>query len=341
MTRPDFEDALSKHRREIQSLDGEILRLIAKRGEIAHEIGMLKRDARIPLRNYEVESRVVTRLRDRARELGLDGSVGEELAVFLIRRAVETQSPLVDSLHDGDRRRVLVVGGCGGMGRWVSRFLHVQGHTVRVHDPADAEGGFPRVSTLAEGAAWAELTLLAVPIGATAAALHEIASHNPPGVVAEMCSVKSHLVDDLSALRERGVRVVSFHPMFGPGARVLSGKQVLICRAGHARDEAIVEELFTATSAQVVPVDLAEHDRHMAAVLGMAHLLNVGFARALDLFGLSFAELAAVSGVTFRRQAGTTREVASENPRLYYEIQERNPHTKEVLRTLIDAFEEI
>ncbi len=334
-------DPLERHREEIRALDAEILRLVARRAGVAREIGQRKRDARIPLRDFDVESRVIDRLRRRAEELGLPGDVGCDLALFLIDKAVELQGPIVDSVYDGDRRRVLVIGGLGGMGRWISRFLNVQGHTVRVLDPRDGESLFPRAASLDEGLAWAELTVLAVPIGACGDVLRRIGALRPTGVVAEMCSVKSHLLDVLAELRAQGVRVVSFHPMFGPAVRLLSGKQIVLCRGGAREDERVVEELFAATSARLVEVPLADHDRAMAAVLGLAHLVNLGFARSLERFGIPWADLEDVAGVTFRQQTATTREVASENPRLYYEIQERNPHTDEALRTLIAALEEL
>lgn len=334
-------DPLEQHREEIRALDAEILRLVARRAGVAREIGQRKRDARIPLRDFEVESRVVDRLRRRAVELGLPGDLGEDLALFLIDKAVELQGPIVDSVYDGDRRRVLVVGGLGGMGKWISHFLNVQGHTVHVLDPAEGDSIFPRAASLEAGLAWAELTLLAVPIGACPDVLRRVGVASPPGVVAEMCSVKSHLLPLLADLRARGVRVASFHPMFGPSVRMLSGKRIVICRGGSREDEAVVEDLFASTSARLVEVPLEEHDRAMAAVLGLAHLVNLGFARALERYGIPSAHLDDVAGVTFRRQAATTREVASENPRLYYEIQERNPHTDAALRTLIASLEEL
>jgi hypothetical protein len=48
-----------------------------------------------------------------------------------------------------------------------------------------------------------------------------------------------------------------------------------------------------------------------------------------------------VAGVTFGRQMATTREVASENPSLYYEIQALNeltPETGRWLRTALDEW---
>jgi prephenate dehydrogenase len=50
--------------------------------------------------------------------------------------------------------------------------------------------------------------------------------------------------------------------------------------------------------------------------------------------------MAEVAGVTFTKQLGTTREVTSENPGLYFEIQHLNPITPETGRWLRQSLDE-
>ena len=118
------------------------------------------------------------------------------------------------------------------------------------------------------------------------------------------------------------MRVVSFHPMFGPGVAMLSGRKIILCSEGRREDREVVRGLFASTSAQIVEMTAREHDRRMALVLGMVHLSNLALARALARSGRSFADLQSVAGVTFAKQMATTREVVAENAALYYEIQE-------------------
>ena len=79
--------------------------------------------------------------------------------------------------------------------------------------------------------------------------------------------------------------------------------------------------LFAETSARLVEMSAEEHDRRMGLVLGLTHLSNFVFARALSHSKLSAADLDEVAGVTFTKQLVTTREVTAENPGLYFEIQ--------------------
>jgi chorismate mutase / prephenate dehydrogenase len=335
----DLHALLEQHRRDIEALDRRILHLVCERLELARQVGDLKRSLAVPLRNFGVEAQVYRRFEDASSLLGLDASLGRDLARFLIEKAVEEQATLRDAVYSGDALDTVVVGGKGGMGRWIARFLAGQGHRVRVVDPASGETPFDEMGSLAD-AIDADLIMVAVPMTVCPEILNELGRLRPRGIVAEMCSLKTHLEPVLQGLRSAGIRVISFHPMFGPDVRMLEGRTVVMCTDAPRADLDVVEGLFADTSARLVEMAPAEHDRRMGLVLGLTHLANLVFARALVHSGVGSTELAEVAGVTFGRQIATTREVARENPSLYYEIQTLNEVTPETGRWLRRALDE-
>ena len=330
---------LEQHRRDIEALDRRILHLVCERLELARQVGDLKRALAVPVRNFGVEAQVYRRFEDASSLLGLDAGLGRDLARFLIEKAVEEQATLQDAVYSGDALDTVVVGGKGGMGRWISRFLAGQGHRVRVIDPSSCDTPFEEAGSL-QDAADADLIMVAVPMTVCAEILEELGALQPRGVVAEMCSLKGHLQTVLDRLRSTGIRVVSFHPMFGPDVRMLEGRTVAFCSDAPRADLETVEGLFADTSARLVEMDPGEHDRRMGLVLGLTHLANLVFARALVHSGVGSPALAEVAGVTFGRQMATTREVAGENPSLYYEIQALNKLTPDTGRWLRQALDE-
>jgi chorismate mutase/prephenate dehydrogenase len=330
---------LEQHRRDIEALDRRILHLVCERLELARQIGELKQTAGIPLRNFKVEAEVYQRFEDASSLLGLDAVLGRDLASFLIGKAVEEQAVHRDTHYQGDALRAMVVGGKGGMGRWTARFLRGQGHRVTVFDPAPAASNFTEADELA-AAVDADLIVIAVPMSACAAVLEELAALGVSGVVAEMCSLKGHLLLQMEKLRSEGLRLVSFHPLFGPDVRMLSGRTVVFCSEGRDEDLDVVRGLFNETSARLVDMSVAEHDRRMGLVLGLTHLANLVFARALSHSSVAASDLTEVAGVTFTKQLATTREVAAENPGLYFEIQTLNRLTPETGKWLRQALDE-
>jgi chorismate mutase/prephenate dehydrogenase len=339
ITVTDPQNLLEQHRRDIEALDRRILHLVCERLELARQVGDLKRTLAVPLRNFGVEAQVYRRFEDASSFLGLDPALGRDLARFLIEKAVEEQATLRDAVYVGDALDTVVVGGKGGMGRWIARFLAGQGHRVRVVDPAEGETPFEEAESLSV-AGDADLVMVAVPMTVCPEILDRLGAMGPRGIVAEMCSLKAHLGPVIERLRSAGTRVISFHPMFGPDVKMLEGRTVAFCTDAPRGDLDVVEGLFADTSARLVEMAPDEHDRRMGLVLGLTHLANLVFARALVHAGVGAPELAEVAGVTFGRQIATTREVASENPSLYYEIQALNELTPETGRWLRRALDE-
>ena len=331
---------LDQHRRDIEALDRRILHLICERLELARQIGELKQTTGIPLRNFKVESEVYSRFGEASQLLGLDEDLGRDLATFLISKAVEEQAVQRDTVYQGNALRALVVGGKGGMGRWIARFLRGQGHRVTICDPDPVESDFTEVSDIRAAAPEADLIIIAVPMSACPKVLEELAQLAVTGVVAEMCSLKGHLLPFIERLRKGGLRLVSFHPLFGPDVRMLSGRTIVFCDEASSEDLEVVRGLFGETSARLVDMSSAEHDRRMGLVLGLTHLTNLVFARALSHSSIGAADLSEVAGVTFTKQLGTTLEVTAENPGLYFEIQALNQLTPETGKWLRQALEE-
>ena len=331
---------LDQHRRDIEALDRRILHLICERLELARQIGELKQTAGIPLRNFKVESEVYSRFEEASRLLGLDEGLGRDLATFLISKAVEEQAVHRDTVYQGNALRALVVGGKGGMGRWIARFLRGQGHRVTIYDPDPADSDFSEATSLQAAASEADLIIIAVPMSVCPEVLRNLAQLGASGVVAEMCSLKGHLLPLIKQLREDGLRLVSFHPLFGPDVRMLSGRTIVFCDEARIKDLEVVRGLFGETSARLVDMSSSEHDRRMGLVLGLTHLANLVFARALSHSSIDAADLSEVAGVTFNKQLGTTLEVTAENPGLYFEIQALNQLTPETGKWLRQALEE-
>jgi chorismate mutase/prephenate dehydrogenase len=89
--------------------------------------------------------------------------------------------------------------------------------------------------------------------------------------------------------------------------------------------------LFAHTAADCVDLSLEEHDEVMAWVLGLSHLVNIAFASALAESGEAVPLLRQISSSTFNAQLKVAAQVVSENPHLYYEIQQGNDMTDEVV----------
>ena len=327
------EDDLETLRDRIRRLDDELLAKAAERVSLARRLGEIKRREGLPTVDYAQERVVLDHAREAAAAHGLDPRVAEDLLARLIGAAVSAQDE--DSLRltrAGAGQKAIVVGGAGRMGRWLTRFLSAQGFVTGSVDPAGPRELHEWALRALPGA---ELVMCATPPAATAELYREWAKQPPRGVICDIASIKTPLLEPIRALREAGARVASIHPMFGPSVAILRDADVVICDTGDAAAGAVVERLFEPTTAHLVHVPLADHDQIMADLLSLAHATAIAFALALP------AETHPVRSTTFQALETLAAAVVRESPDVYYEIQAMNPHSPAALERLRGALERI
>lgn len=324
---------LENLRRRIRNLDAALLGLVAERMELAREAGAMKRAAGLPLRDFEVEKRVLERAAEAAGGLGLAGDVARGVMSQLVEEACRVQEEAHFSAFTGEAESILIVGGRGKMGGWFARFLGNQGHRVRLWDLSDA-GASPDLDTSLAGTS---LALVAVSLDAVAPTIERVAASGYEGVICDIASLKAHLRAPVERARALGARVTSIHPMFGPGARTLSDKVVCLCDCGDREAMERAAALFRDTAARLVELSLEEHDRLASYVLGLSHFVNLVYSSVLERSGCSRAQLDAVASTTFRAQVATAASVVQENPSLYYSIQRLNPASPRIYREVAAA----
>jgi chorismate mutase/prephenate dehydrogenase len=333
---------LQELRRRLDEIDTGIVDLIAERQAVVTTIGEHKLQAGLPLRHYEREREVIERGMARAEALGLEGAVARDILQTLIHHSLSNQEAhqLVRSDH-GQGRRALVIGGLGRMGVWMSHYLDMVGYTVDVADTVRTESPFTQVDDWPSVVHDYDLVVVAAPLRPSNEILLQLAELKPGSLVFDIGSLKSPMREGLEALNEAGCKVCSVHPMFGPNDVGLSGRHILFVDVGNGDATAEARALFAHTAADCVELSLEEHDEVMAWVLGLSHLVNIAFAGALAQSGEAVPLLRQISSSTFNAQLEVATNVVSENPRLYYEIQQGNANTEEVSRHFRAVLDEL
>ncbi len=327
------DDNLDALRERIRQVDLELVQKAAERVELARQVGEIKRRQNLPTVDYIQERVVVERARMMARERGLDPGMAEDLFAALILSAVTAQDR--DNLRRaavGTGKSAVIVGGAGRMGRWMREFLSAQGFTAGILDPAAEkdENDWAR-ETLPS----AELVVCSTPPAATAELYTRWTEKPPEGVVVDIASIKTPLIGPIDALQGAGGSVASIHPLFGPSIDLLRETDVVICDTGDSEAAAAVEKLFEPTTAHIVHLPLAEHDRIMADLLSLGHAAAIAFALALP------ETEHPVRSTTFRALESIAAAVVRESPDVYYEIQTSNPHATGAYDRLRTALERI
>lgn len=211
----------------------------------------------------------------------------------------------------------------------------------RLH-PALSDGALDRATTkVDEGVAGADLIVLGAPVLANEALLAQVWRAASAGaVVTDVGSTKRGIVtaaDRLAAARPE-VQFVGSHPMAGSErsgygvarSDLFAGATVVVTpgEAGDARAVKGVSEFWAALGARVVTLDPATHDRAVAAISHLPHVVAWALVDAVTRFEPDALAIAA------RGFKDTTR-IAASDPEMWRDILLDN---REAVRGSVAAF---
>ena len=226
-----------------------------------------------------------------------------------------------------DRLCVVGLGLLGGSVALAARQRGVAAEVVgatrspAARERALAEGVVDRVAEPAEAVRGAELVVLATPVGAMATSLRGLAGGLAEGaIVTDVGSVKAPLEETLPGLLPPGRVYVGSHPMAGSHRRgvdhargdLLEGS-VCVLTGPESRASSRVEAFWQALGARVVHRSAEDHDREVAWVSHLPHLLAFAFGGALSEAPDPAAELAGGGFRDFTR-------IARSDPALWADI---------------------
>lgn len=187
----------------------------------------------------------------------------------------------------------------------------------------------------------ADLAVVSVPLADTVAMMEKLSTLHPSGIVLEISSLKTPLLERAPGWIEAGMKFAAIHPMFGADADLLSGRNLIVCEAGCEEAEEAATALFRESALHLVRLPLDQHDRMMTWVLNLPHIVNLLAADLLAGSGVPLSRLHELGGTTFQKQEAVTSEVAAENPNLYFQIQQLNAHTPEMLERALASLQRL
>jgi prephenate dehydrogenase len=218
------------------------------------------------------------------------------------------------------------------MGGWLASLLRKEGHhiIIAVRDPdspnqAGRGIGIEAASNI-EAVKLADIVVLSVPIDVVESVAQEIAPAVRDGqAVIDISSVKTKTMATLHKHLPQAVPL-GVHPLFGPGAKDVSGQNFIITPTD-ARETELSDKVrlwLEHRGAAVTIMSPAEHDRMMAIILGLAHFIAIVSGDALVNMA-DIRQSKAIAGVTYRALLTLIESVLSEDPDLYASIQVNLP----------------
>ena len=213
-------------------------------------------------------------------------------------------------------KKIAIIGVNGKMGQWFANYFHKIGFEVIGFDTKNegTEKFVTKGNSLVGAILKTDYVLLCTPTKNTPEIIRLIAKEMQRGsYLIEISSQKAKTAQTLIKTPAR-VNPICIHPMFGPGSKTIDNKNIIVIPIKDAKKELdVTKSLFP--KANFVTIDAIEHDKKIAVILGLTHLINIAFANILAKDEkISLTEK--MSGTTFKAQKIIAESILTESPEL-------------------------
>ncbi len=194
-----------------------------------------------------------------------------------------------------------------------------------------------------EAVASADVVCLTVPVQAMAAAASAVIPHMRPGaVLTDGGSVKGAVLRELTPLLPAAIHFVPGHPIAGTEcsgaeaafATLYQGKRCILTPVAETDPAALdlVTRLWQAAGSEVVLMEVEKHDRILAAISHLPHMVAYSLVNAVGSYDRYEENVLNYSAGGFRDFTG----IASSDPVMWRDIAMTN---REALLEMIERFE--
>ena len=223
---------------------------------------------------------------------------------------------------------IAIIGAGGQMGKWLAGYFVKKGFEVTGFDTENpVPTNINKAESLISAILNKEYVLLSTPTKKTPEIIRLIAKEmRRESYLIDITSQKSKTATALGKIPAK-VCPVCIHPMFGPGAKGVKGQNIISIPIKDGKKELdVAKNLFP--DANFVTIDSTEHDKKIAIILGLTHLINIAFANILakdDKILLTEK----MAGTTFKAQKIIAESILTESPELIETIIS-NPEIRKV-----------
>ena len=213
-------------------------------------------------------------------------------------------------------KKITVIGAGGSMGKWFANYFHQIGFEVKGFDIENEikEKFIEKANSLVGAILNIDHVILCTPTKKTPEIIRLISKEmKRDSYLIEISSYKSKTSQSLLKMPTK-INPVCIHPMFGPGTKKIKNNNIILVPIKDVKKElSIAKTLFQ--GANFVTIDAPEHDKKIAVILGLTHLMNIAFAKILSK-DETVSLTDKMSGTTFKAQKIIAEGILSESPEL-------------------------
>jgi len=314
---------LSAQRQRIDEIDQKILDLLKERNQVSRDVIEYKIENQLPVFVAEREEEKTDRFRGMAVQRDLDPNWAEDFLRMIMSASRATQSTNTFPRATDSPRKILFVGGDGGMGSLYRQVANQSGHITYSID----KGNWYELEEIAPEL---DLAIVTVPINATLSVIERLSSKlSEKTILADFTSNKSEPLEAM--MKAHSGPVIGLHPMHGPDVPNLSKQLMVFCDGRDPEAGAWFKEQCRLWGMRVVEADPDNHDHVMNLVQGLRHFVALLHGSFMKDFDLNPHQMLEYSSPVYRAELMMTGRIFAQDAELYADIVFANKERRELL----------
>jgi len=303
--------AFEQVRKDIDSVDSELVNLIAKRLELTSQVGSLKAELDLPLYVPSRESELIKNKRRLAEQKNISPDLVEDVIRRIMRDSYVTQNKTRSQVCQNQSQKIVVIGGQGQLGGLFVKLFHQSGYEVDIIEKDNWLESYDLLSR-------ASLVMVAVPIRVTNLVIEKLTTLNQNCLLVDITSIKESPLK--SMLKSHQGPVVGLHPMFGPGIEHLAKQTIVVCHGrGEQQSKWFIEQLQI-WGANLSFVEPKAHDHLMSIVQVLRHFSTVAYGYHLKEEDIDLDNVLELSSPIYRLELIMIGRLFAQDSELYSDI---------------------
>lgn len=318
-------------RDQIDSVDKQMIELLAQRLSLVEKVGEVKSEHGLPIYAPDREAAMLASRRDEAEKRGVPAQLIEDILRRTMRESYASENDSGFKCLNPQLRSIVVVGGHGQLGSLFCRMFELSGYQVKILGSQD----WSHADELLMDAG---LVVVTVPIHLTTSVIDKLSNLPEDCILCDLTSIKAKPLERM--LQVHSGPVVGLHPMFGPDVPSLA-KQVIVYSDGRGSEHyQWLLDQFVIWGASLSAIDANEHDHGMTLIQALRHFTSFAYGLHLSRENPDIDKLLQLSSPIYRLELAMVGRLFAQDPNLYGDIILSSQENIEMIKRFHHCFGE-
>ncbi|WWP01847.1 MAG: bifunctional chorismate mutase/prephenate dehydrogenase [Candidatus Dasytiphilus stammeri] len=302
---------LNALRDQIDHVDQDLLKIIAKRIQLVTKVGEVKHRHGLPIYVPERESSILHSRRKEAEDLGISPDLFEDVLRRIICESYHSEylkgfKPIYPSL-----RPVVIIGGKGKMGNFFAKLFKISQYQVKILDKEDWSNADQILGD-------AVMVIISVPIQLTEQVITQLPKLPQDCILVDLSSVKNLPLQAMLAAHKGPV--LGLHPMFAPDNDNPARQVVILCDGRNPQAYEWFLKQLKIWGMRLHRISAIEHDHNMAFIQALRHFSTFVYGLTLVQEDVQLEQLLILASRMYRIDLIMVGRFFTQDPQLYADI---------------------